>query len=49
VRLMDIGKSIFDSPNRQVKTDLMQWEPILNWLSSGSNRNEVKYPYYSDT
>ena len=39
VRLMDQGKSIFDSPNSKVKDDLVQWEPVISWLSESVSLN----------
>ncbi|PCK09916.1 MAG: chromosome partitioning protein ParA [Alteromonadaceae bacterium] len=34
VRLMDQGKSIFDSPNARVEPDVVQWQPVFDWIAS---------------
>jgi len=31
---MDQGKSIFDSPNARVEPDVVQWQPVFDWIAS---------------
>ncbi len=36
IRAMDSGVSIFDLPPSRVKTDMAQWQDLLNWLEGSS-------------
>lgn len=44
VQAMDKGETIFDLAPSKVKKDIEQWQPILDWLSVCSLRNQQAQP-----